>query len=146
MSGPKDGPSSRDEGGIDNPKRDATKLDQRPESDAREESFDEYANRIAQMAVDSLNRNVGSDQALRDTVPDLEGGPISSDAYEAGVPEKLELIEGLLITGRGTHGDVARERLLRLLLTNVGLLRTLDFAPLEKWEQALTIVRQRYGR
>jgi len=41
--------------------------------------------------------------------PDLEGGPISFEAYCEGTPEKLELVDGLLIASRSEWGDEPRE-------------------------------------
>ena len=75
-----------------------------------------------------------------DDEPNLTGGPIGVEAYEQGVPEKLELLDGFLIGGAGDDGP--REKLLQLLLINVGLVRTLQLAPLSRWEQALGVVRQ----
>ena len=75
-----------------------------------------------------------------DGEPNLTGGPISFEADDQGVPAKLELLDGFLIGGAGDDGP--REKLLRLLLINVGLVRTLQLAPLSRGEQALRVVRQ----
>lgn len=72
--------------------------------------------------------------------PDLEPRPITIEEYYALTPEKLELLEGYLISGP----DYPEERrdLLLLLLVNEGLLQAVRLAPPERWRAAL---RQVYG-
>lgn len=72
--------------------------------------------------------------------PTLESSPANGDQFDAGTPEQLELIDGYLIHGRGDAEG--REALLRLLLTNVGVVRALSLAPLETWRRAIDVVQQ----
>ncbi|BCV22847.1 hypothetical protein hamaS1_29160 [Moorella sp. Hama-1] len=68
-------------------------------------------------------------------VPDLQPQAIDYETYSEAVPEKMELIEGFLISGP-EYPD-SREKLLWALLINVGLERAVKLAPKEKWEAAL---------
>lgn len=68
-------------------------------------------------------------------VPDLEPAPVTHDQWYALTPEKLELVYGFLING--PEKSLAREKLLSLLLTNVGLVRAVQLAPAERWREAL---------
>jgi hypothetical protein len=52
--------------------------------------------------------------------------------YEQGTPEKLEMVEGKLL-----WSEEAREKLLGLLLENVGADRTVQFGDPEVWRAAV---------
>lgn len=73
-------------------------------------------------------------------VPDLEPQRINIDQYMEMTPEKLELIEGFLISG--PQYPEPRRDLLQLLLTNEGLEQAVRLAPAERWREAL---RRVYG-
>ncbi|HIE50757.1 MAG TPA: hypothetical protein EYP85_03280 [Armatimonadetes bacterium] len=73
-------------------------------------------------------------------VPDLEPQPITFEEFMELVPEKFELVSGYLFDP--PHNHKWRERLLAILLTNEGLLRTVRLAPLARWQEAL---KQVYG-
>ena len=73
-------------------------------------------------------------------IPDLEPQPVTYEEFLELVPEKFELVDGYLFDP--PHRHLWRERLLGLLLTNEGLVRTVRLAPLERWREAL---RQAYG-
>jgi len=72
--------------------------------------------------------------------PDLAPRPITYEEFMELVPEKFELVDGYLFDPPDRH--LWRERLLALLVTNEGLVRTVRLAPLECWQEAL---RQAYG-
>ena len=61
--------------------------------------------------------------------------PITSEQYIRFTPEKLELISGYLI--EGPEESEAREQLLALLLTNVGLETAVTLADREDWLEAI---------
>jgi len=73
-------------------------------------------------------------------IPDLEPQPVTYEEFLELVPEKFELVDGYLFDPPYRH--LWRERLLALLVTNEGLVRTVQLAPLERWQEAL---RQAYG-
>ena len=68
-------------------------------------------------------------------VPDLQPSPINLDQYFEMTPEKLELIEGFLISGPQYPEE--RRDLLQLLLTNEGLEEAVKLAPADRWREAL---------
>lgn len=68
-------------------------------------------------------------------IPDLEPQPITSDDYWNCTPEKLELVNGFLVSK--PEDNYWRDRLLSLLLKNQGLLKVVRMAPKELWQQAL---------
>ena len=61
--------------------------------------------------------------------------PLTLEQYQRYTPEKLELIEGYLIDG--PESTEAREQLLALLLTNVGLEAAVQLAYREDWLEAI---------
>ncbi len=73
-------------------------------------------------------------------VPDLKPKPINVEQYLELTPEKLELIEGYLISGPQYPEE--RRDLLLLLLVNEGLEGAVRLAPLDLWREAL---RRVYG-
>ena len=68
-------------------------------------------------------------------LPELEARAIDVDEYRAFTPEKFELLEGYLFDT--PDNAESRQRLLRLLLVNVGLLEAVRLAPEERWREAL---------
>ena len=68
-------------------------------------------------------------------VPDLQDREITMAEYYEYAPEKFELIEGYLFLPR--RYPEPRLKLLRLLLTNVGLREAVTLAPKERWREAL---------
>ena len=68
-------------------------------------------------------------------IPDLEAGAINVEEYRANTPEKLELLGGYLCDS-AEHPET-RQRLLNLLLVNVGLLEAVRLAPQDRWREAL---------
>jgi len=64
--------------------------------------------------------------------PDLDPRPITIHQYHAYAPEKFELLDGYLFYSRED-----RQRLLKLLLVNVGLLDAVKLVPEERWRDAL---------
>jgi hypothetical protein len=73
-------------------------------------------------------------------MPDQEPRPISYEEFLALIPEKFEWVDGYLFDPPYNHQ--LRERLLAILLTNEGLIRTVQMAPLKHWLEALS---QAYG-
>ncbi len=73
-------------------------------------------------------------------VPDLRPKPINLEQYLELTPEKLELIEGYLISGPQYPEE--RRDLLLLLLVNEGLEEAVRLAPPDAWREAL---RRVYG-
>jgi hypothetical protein len=71
-------------------------------------------------------------------IPDLEARAINVEAYRADTPEKLELLGGYLCDS-AEHPET-RQRLLNLLLVNVGLLEAVRLAPQDRWREALARV------
>jgi hypothetical protein len=71
-------------------------------------------------------------------IPDLEARAINVDEYRANTPEKLELLGGYLFDS-AEHPET-RQRLLNLLLVNVGLLEAVRLAPQDRWREALARV------
>ena len=61
--------------------------------------------------------------------------PITLEQYQRYTPEKLELVEGYLIDG--PDATEVREKLLALLLTNVGLETAVTLAYKEDWREAI---------
>ncbi|GJL53090.1 MAG: hypothetical protein NPIRA02_02220 [Nitrospirales bacterium] len=72
-------------------------------------------------------------------VPNLEGRPLTKDEYYALTPEKLELLNGYLISDVDVEG--LRKKLLLALFLNEGLLNVVKLVPREKWEEALRLLR-----
>ena len=68
-------------------------------------------------------------------IPDLEGRPLTREEYYALTPEKLELLNGYLISDTDDEG--LRKKLLLALFLNEGLLNVVKLAPREKLEEAL---------
>ena len=68
-------------------------------------------------------------------LPELDARAINVEEFRAYTPEKFELVEGYLFDTR-QHSE-SRQRLLRLLLVNVGLLDAVRLAPEERWREAL---------
>jgi len=68
-------------------------------------------------------------------IPELEARAIDVEEFRAFTPEKFELLEGYLFDTR-QHAE-SRQRLLRLLLVNVGLLDAVRLAPEGRWREAL---------
>lgn len=68
-------------------------------------------------------------------IPELEARAIDVEEFRAFTPEKFELLEGYLFDTR--QYAESRQRLLRLLLVNVGLLDAVRLAPEERWREAL---------
>ena len=68
-------------------------------------------------------------------LPDLEGRAITMEEYQAHTPEKFELLGGYLFSP--ADYPEARQRLLSLLLVNVGLVEAVRLAPAERWREAL---------
>ena len=61
--------------------------------------------------------------------------PITAEQYQQYIPEKLELVDGYLIDG--PDSTEARDKLLALLLTNVGLEAAVMLADKEDWREAI---------
>jgi hypothetical protein len=89
------------------------------------------------MKIDSA---LGREEMIPLPIPDLEPQPVTYEEFLELVPEKLELVDGYLFDPPDRH--LWREQLLALLVTNEGLVRTVQLAPLERWREAL---RQVYG-
>jgi len=77
-------------------------------------------------------------------MPDLEPSPITGETFLELTPEKFELVDGYLF--RGPHMHRERKRLLAILLTNEGLIRAVQLAPLERWEAAIDQVKRQRAR
>ena len=67
--------------------------------------------------------------------PDLEARAINVEQFQAYTPEKFELVEGYLFDTQ--EYAESRQRLLALLLVNVGLVDAVRLAPEERWREAL---------
>ncbi|HJS43334.1 MAG TPA: hypothetical protein VJ755_07655 [Gemmatimonadales bacterium] len=68
-------------------------------------------------------------------IPDLEARAINVEEFRANTPEKFELLKGYLFDTY-EHAE-SRQRLLSLLLVNVGLLDAVRLAPEALWREAL---------
>ncbi|GMV07611.1 MAG: hypothetical protein AMXMBFR53_38860 [Gemmatimonadota bacterium] len=73
--------------------------------------------------------------------PRLEPSSITYDEYVSCTPERFEVIEGHLFDEPGS--TERRQKLLALLLKDLGLLEAVQLAPEERWRQALL---RAYGR
>ncbi len=62
-------------------------------------------------------------------------GPITAEQYRAFTPQKLELIDGYLLSGSETCQE--RVDLLALLLANCGLEEAVKLASPDDWREAL---------
>lgn len=67
--------------------------------------------------------------------PALEPRGLTFAEYQELTPEKLELFSGYLIAPRDSPEE--RERLLILLLVNLGLVEAVKLAPEARWREAL---------
>lgn len=74
-------------------------------------------------------------------IPDLEARAINVEQFRAYTPEKFELVAGYLFDTQ-EHAE-SRQRLLDLLLVNVGLIDAVRLAPVDRWREALRRVYQR---
>lgn len=67
--------------------------------------------------------------------PELKPAPITYEEFLALIPEKFEWVQGFLFDPPDRRE--VRLRLLAVLLRNEGLVRAVQLAPPERWQEAL---------
>lgn len=93
------------------------------------------------MVVRAMDLNRPPAEGIERLTGSIEPQPITYEEFMALVPEKFEWVDGYLFDP--PHRHQWRERLLALLLTNEGLIQTVQMVPLERWLEAL---KQTYGK
>jgi hypothetical protein len=67
-------------------------------------------------------------------IPDIKPQLVNIEMYDDYTPEKLELLDGIIL------GDIEEaKKLLLLLLFNIGLEETIKLAPKKLWEQVINV-------